>query len=238
VLFIDVNMPNNNLFQKEYWKSYDAILLEIPQYIQLRDMHVKAFERCVTIVDSGAGTGNAAVELIKYGKNVTLVDSNQKALEIAMQKTAGACPDAILNLSFFCADASDTGLARNFYHGINSMLVLPFVEDADTYLAEQNRLLVPGGKLALSGVSHIDDVREVLAGWKGELEKKGKFEELKEQFHIFALMIRHNVDAITRTQLSLGEAVAKIEQHGFAVKQAVPNPLYYDNGYFIEAEKK
>lgn len=76
-----------NDFWAKYFKVYDILNLCIP-YQELKEEFVLALEpkRGEKILDAGGGTGNVAIELLKEGADVTVLDFSKEALDMCKKK--------------------------------------------------------------------------------------------------------------------------------------------------------
>jgi SAM-dependent methyltransferase len=93
------------------------------------------------VVDLACGTGSAAVAAASRGARVTGVDLTRELLDIARTRSD--------EVTWVCADASDTGLpAASFDVAVSNMGII-FV-DPTRQVPELQRLLKPGGVLAFS----------------------------------------------------------------------------------------
>src|SRR3989338_8961475 len=74
----------------EHWeahfKFYDLFQMNYSKYRFMLDFHRKALKRSFLILDSGAGTGNLTLELLKEKHQVVAIDNNEPALKILLCK--------------------------------------------------------------------------------------------------------------------------------------------------------
>ena len=135
---------------ENYALSYDQILPILPFYQEVIGRHVSGLLQpgILRIIDIGAGTGNAAAELIANGVHVTAVDNSHSMLERLKEKI----PTASLNLlSCVEQDAETLSNWRNSsFDGANILLALFAMSAPERALAEIIRVIRPGGKVVLT----------------------------------------------------------------------------------------
>jgi SAM-dependent methyltransferase len=99
------------------------------------------------ILDLGCGGGQSAIALTRLGATVVGVDSS--AAQIAFARNLAAAEG--VRVEFTVADAEDlSGFERGAWDIILSAHALTYVAEIQRCLAECNRLLKPGGRLAFS----------------------------------------------------------------------------------------
>ena len=152
-----------------------------------------------TIADLGCGTGLVSQVLAERGCNVVGVDVSRELLEVARTRAS----DSGLNIQYVQASAEDTGLPPQSFDAVTAATCWHYFNH-DRALAEVRRLLVPGGRLAVS--------------WFYWLPLPGSVAEATE-----ALVLKHNPawlyggvlgisgDAVKRFTLDLGS----VESYSF-----------------------
>lgn len=80
-------MPEN-VWESRYFDVYDKILLNSDIYLAVRDFHTSAVSGHPLVLDSGCGTGNVTIELLKNKHSVHAIDTSRKALGILKNKCA------------------------------------------------------------------------------------------------------------------------------------------------------
>lgn len=124
----------------------DAALLHSEAYMSAMRLHVNAMARCREVLDSGCGTGNVTLQLLKRRKRVHAVDKDQRALEVLEKR----CAPYNRWLDARALDAVSLPFGDGSFDGVTSMFVLHVVGDSGSYLMEHCRVLKEGGFLALS----------------------------------------------------------------------------------------
>ncbi len=119
------------------------------------------FDESMTVMDFGAGTGLLTAQVAPRVERVLAVDTSQAMLERLQAK-----PELQGRVEILCQDILVEPPARQV-DAIISAMALHHVEDTDHLLAVFNRLLKPGGWLALAdldtedGSFHPEDVQGV-----------------------------------------------------------------------------
>lgn len=125
----------------------DAALLHSEAYVSAMRFHVNAMSRCREVLDSGCGTGNVTLQLLKQRKRVHAVDKDRGVLGILEKR----CAPYNRWLDARALDAVDLPFGDCSFDGVTSMFVLHAVGDTESYLVEHYRVLKGGGFFALSG---------------------------------------------------------------------------------------
>lgn len=134
-----------------HWEShlryYDLFQMSYSKYLAMLEFHRKSLKRLPFLLDSGAGTGNLTLKLLEDGHQVVALDNNDFALKILSEK----CKDYHQLLKVTKHDVTTRlPFPDNYFDGIASSLVIPFVENIDYYLSEIHRVLKIGERLSLS----------------------------------------------------------------------------------------
>lgn len=96
------------------------------------------------VLDYGCGSGYGSALVAETARSVTAVDVSEEAVAYARSKYPGP------NLAFQAIDPeAPLPFADASFDVVLSFQVFEHVEDADRYLVEVRRVLVPGGKLLL-----------------------------------------------------------------------------------------
>lgn len=118
--------------------------------------HLRSKDRTLRILDVGCGTGANAIELSGYG-SVTACDRSLDALGMAAGR----------GVRRLCAaSAPDLPFATGTFDVVTAFDILEHVEDDAGFLRDLERVLVPGGALAIhvpawpSMWSHHDEILE------------------------------------------------------------------------------
>ena len=128
-------------FFRQYTKAYDRVMSSVSTYRTLIDLHKEALRGKTKILESGCGPGALAVELLRQGSIVYALDQNQTALDRVKAKARGYEN----RLEIYCQDAHQLPFEDEFFDGVSSMLVLPFMSEPMKYLREHTRVLKKGG---------------------------------------------------------------------------------------------
>lgn len=164
--------------------SLDRALNSSETYRATACFHVNALGRCGTVLDSGCGTGNVALRLLRRGKTVHAVDTNPDALEILEKK----CAAYKKFLRVYNTSAEKLPFRDREFDGITSMFVANFVSDFEKYLSEHHRVLRENGFLALSSAPGRNCLTP--EGMKRLLEKTGFGQVWVFQGRCFSLLAR------------------------------------------------
>ena len=100
------------------------------------------------ILEVGGGlgeTGLAVAERVGPDGSVLITDQAEGMVEAARRRSSGAA-----NVELRVADAHDTGLPAGSFDGAVSRFVYMLTQDPAAALAETNRVLRPGGRLAFA----------------------------------------------------------------------------------------
>ncbi len=127
-------------------RVFGSALLHSEGYVSAMRLHVNAMGRCREVLDSGCGTGNVTLPLLKRRQRVHAVDKDCGALD-ALEKR---CAPYNRWLDTYALDAVSLPFGDGSFDGITSMFVLHVVGDSESYLMEHCRVLKEGGFFALS----------------------------------------------------------------------------------------
>jgi ubiquinone/menaquinone biosynthesis C-methylase UbiE len=178
-----------DVFQGYYLDVYDRIVLNSDMYLAVRDFHVKGMEGLPVILDSGAGTGNVTLELLKKGHSVCAVDKSSKALGILSEK----CKDYKNNLQVYETGTEELPFESGSFDGITSMFVVSYVDDIERYFRENYRVLKEGGILVLTGRVTTENSELVLKSYEKSLRDRNLLSELERGFELFKKEFREGV---------------------------------------------
>lgn len=98
------------------------------------------------ILDAGCGTGIYSVELARRGGRVTAIDDSSEMIRQA-KANAGK---AGFKIDFIRADALNLPFPDGHFDLITSVCMLCFIKKKDGALLEMNRVLRPGGRVAIA----------------------------------------------------------------------------------------
>jgi ubiquinone/menaquinone biosynthesis C-methylase UbiE len=225
-------MRKGELWESDYLDLYDKILLNCDIYLAVRNFHVSAMNGRNTVLDSGAGTGNVTVELLKAGATVYTVDPSEKANDILRAR----CKEFADRLHVYEAGAEDIPfLDDNMFDGITSMFVVYYIGGWKDYLKENYRVLKPNGVFALTGRSTTENREKVLQSYEQSVRKKGLMDDLKNEWKIFSKRWLANVMPSVNNRPK-DEMIATLSNIGFRDIEEHPNP-YFGQCYSLTARK-
>ncbi|MBU1083416.1 class I SAM-dependent methyltransferase [Patescibacteria group bacterium] len=205
--------------QQEHWtkhfEGYDVFQEAYPSYVRMMEAHVDALSDCQLILDSGAGTGNLTVRLLKSGRDVIAVDSNKDALKYLYDKCSNV--DVLGTLETKQLDLSKPlPFADDIFDGIVSSLVIPFVSPHKEYFSENFRVLKPGGLFSISAAVPKEGAMDALMQDIGiKATESGILPEHKDVFNRMWETSRQNEKTILQNGLIADELVAMLEEVGF-----------------------
>ncbi|MEM9066266.1 MAG: class I SAM-dependent methyltransferase [Planctomycetota bacterium] len=170
--------------------AQDAAVYELPQTIDAWDEHyykpiaLRHYDRAVRIMldamrakdgqlvlDAGCGTGVHSVRTAKYGCNVRSIDISNAMLDRAKQNAESA--GVADRITFSQENLTALTLEDNSVDHAFSWGVVVHIKDLEAALAHLNRVIRPGGSLALqitntTAIDHrLEDTARALLGKKG-----------------------------------------------------------------------
>jgi ubiquinone/menaquinone biosynthesis C-methylase UbiE len=222
----------NSVWESKYLDAYDKILLNSDIYLTVRDFHVKAMADSHVVLDSGCGTGNVTLELLKKGHLVYALDSSKKALGILREK----CTQYEDNLHVHETDARSLPFEDGVFDGISSMFVLYYLDNPGDYLKENHRVLRKGGVFALTGRVSTENMKEVLRSYEESLSKRELLEKLAPEFAVFKKKFLNGVTKSAVNCHTYEEMKGALESTGFKNIRQFPNP-YFGQCYSMVAYK-
>ncbi len=174
-----------------------------PIYLKVRDMHVREMGGCRRVLDSGAGTGNVTIELLKAGAEVWAIDPSKRGMEHLRRK----CREYGDRLHTYVESAEKLGFPDGFFDGITSMWVFHFLEEPEGYLGEQCRVLEKGGKFIITWRKSAKGISRIADSYERSLKRAGKFDKAREDFKIFKQGLLRGVSSGVRNPYSPGEII-------------------------------
>ncbi len=222
----------SNVWESEYFDAYDKVLLNSDIYLFVRDFHINAMMDCQKVLDSGCGTGNVAIELLRQGKQVSAIDTSKKALETLEVKCA--CYNEKIRI--FNLNAEQLPFEDNYFNGITSMFVVHFTNDLESYLKEHYRVLRKNGIFALTGRTSGENMELVVQSYEDSLRKRNLLPQLQKELDIMKEGILNGVSKIVKSGYTFHEMKTILEKTGFKEIQEFPNP-YFGQCYSLLAKK-
>lgn len=197
-----------------------------------------AFARGAKVVDVGCGTG-ITVEYMHNmcGLCAAGVDSSEARLQQGRERTAG--------LRLMRAAGEALPFSDNSVHGVLAECSLSVMQDAGRVLAEMHRILVPGGKLAVTDlyIRPRDDAApdaECISGIKNDRELTNLLEEKGFRIMLWEDQSACLKEFVARFIMEHGSAealwqcIAKRQKDKALSPQAIKSGL----GYFLLVAEK
>jgi ubiquinone/menaquinone biosynthesis C-methylase UbiE len=216
-----------------HFKYYDLFQNNFDKYRATIKFQLAKLTNCQKVLDSGAGSGNLTLGLLKKGKQVTAVDFNKFALKILKKK----CKKYSKNLKVRQTDVTKLNFRPNEFDGVSSMFVISFVNDNKKYFSEVYRVLKKGGKFVISSWASVPDA------WKGIIEIQKK--ELKRK----GILPRYNLEwehMMNSSKIAIDDVVngpnfqkikTMLKETGFKNIKNYPKNPYKKYAYFLTCKK-
>jgi ubiquinone/menaquinone biosynthesis C-methylase UbiE len=173
----------------KYAVSYDKLLLQFDDYLELVDKVVSEVGDAKRCIDIGAGTGNGTIKLLetKPEREVWAVDYNETMLQYLKDKVqdkAQENPNILERLVISKEDIQRLDdYPKNYFDAAIMINVLYAVDDSVKCLRQVRRLLKPGGRLVLSTSHSETDLDRLFLRMREVLQGKELWEELEEDFN-------------------------------------------------------
>jgi len=222
----------NDVWESKYFDAYDKVLLNSDIYLAVRDFHVNSMKNCHIVLDSGCGTGNITLELLKRGHIVYAVDNSKKALDILRKK----CAKYSKQLHIHNIDAKKLPFDDEMFDGVTSMFVVYYMDDPKAYLREHYRVLKYDGVLALTGRVSSENMEKVLKSYEESLRKRNLLSKLQSEFSIFSEKFLSGVKKAVISGYTFEQMRDMLENIGFTNIEEYPNP-YFGQCYSLIAYK-
>lgn len=142
------------------------------------------------VLDSGCGTGNFSIKLLKLGCRVTGIDISEGMLEKARKKALKLKQDGSLEFKYM--DVCSMDYPDNYFDAAISIAQFEFLEDRVKAVEELLRVIKPGGQL-ITGTINRD------SAW-GRLYMSEEFQR-NSIFKYAKLMTIEELSAIRRQNL-------------------------------------
>ncbi|MBN2043060.1 MAG: class I SAM-dependent methyltransferase [Candidatus Aenigmarchaeota archaeon] len=220
------------LWEGRYLDAYDRILEHSSIYSQVKGFHVKAMSGLGTVLDSGCGTGNVTLELLKRDQKVYALDTSRKAMEMLKKK----CSQYKKNLFIRNASMEILPFGDGIFDGVTSMFAMHFVVRFEGALREHFRVMRPGGTFAITGRITPGNSNLVLNSYYEDIRKKGLLPEHRKDIEIFGEGIMKGVSGSILHPHTFKEMKEILERIGFRFVREHPNP-YFGLCYSITARK-
>ncbi len=165
-----------------YASSYDRILPHLTFYQEVVERHVAAFshERQRLILDVGAGTGTVTLRLLAAGKHVTAVDVCRGMLD----RLTAKIPHEFASRLTVIEDTAERlpHFEDESFDGVNVLLSLFDMTHPRAALGEAERVLKPGGVLAITEPRQCFNVEQLMQAAEADLAAQGLFPRLMDDW--------------------------------------------------------
>lgn len=218
---------------EHHFKYYDLFQNGLDNYRATIDFHLKNLRESHKILDTGAGTGNLTLELLKFGHMVIAVDSNKLALDILETK----CREYNRNLAIKQIEVELLNFHEEF-DGVSSMFVIPFVKNNKRYFSNVYNALRSNGMFIISawapiknGWSKLKDIVE------DGLRSKGLLPKYQKEFNYISESSEVNGKIVSEGQ-NVNDIKDLLSKMGFVdIKEFTKNP-YGKYAYFLTCKKR
>ncbi len=222
----------DGFWESKYLDAYDRILEHSDIYNEVKNFHVKAMSGLKTVLDSGCGTGNVTIELLRRDQKVHAVDTSHRALEILKKK----CSKYKKNLFIRNASIEQLPFKDGMMDGITSMFAMHFVVGFEGAIKEHFRVLRPGGTFAITGRITPRGIDTVFNSYYEDIRRNGLLAEHKKDLEIFGEGIIKGVSKNILHPHTFKEMKDILEGIGFRFVRQHENP-YFGLCYSITARK-
>jgi SAM-dependent methyltransferase len=124
---------------------YEDVFEPLTQNFALAAIEALSLEPRSRVLDSGAGTGGAALELARRGHGVTAIDASLAMVRRATARAAAAA----LRVEVLPMDGQNLSFPDGSFDAALSVLGVILFPDAVRGLSELRRAVKPGGRIAL-----------------------------------------------------------------------------------------
>lgn len=223
---------SESVWESRYFDVYDKVLLNSDIYLAVMDFHISAVSGHALVLDSGCGTGNVTIELLKNKHSVHAIDTSRKALGILKNKCS-----AYSEFLHICnTDVRFMPYKDSMFDAATSMFVVYYINDIETYLKEIYRVLKAGGILVLTGRVSSQNMSDILKSYEVSLEKRGLLPDLACDFNVFKERFQKNVEKAVVSGMTFDQMKCLLESIGFRDVKEFHNP-YFGQCYSLVAEK-
>jgi SAM-dependent methyltransferase len=124
---------------------YEDVFEPLTQSFALAAIEALSLEPRSRVLDSGAGTGGAALELARRGHGVTAIDASMAMVRRATARASAAA----LRVEVLAMDGQNLSFPDGSFDAALSVLGVILFPDAVRGLSELRRAVKPGGRIAL-----------------------------------------------------------------------------------------
>jgi len=211
----------------------DLFERNLDRYIGTIKFHSEKLDGFKEILDTGAGTGNLALELLKQEHIVTAVDLDDLSLKILKEKRLGYENKLIIRKM----DIQELDFKDNQFDGASSMFVIPLVENIGKYVSEVYRVLKENGKFTISAWAPVSNSwYEVVEHPRGELIQKGVLPKYQKEFDNLVESTKKYVDVVLNGPDIKGLKKILMDTGFRNIKDYPKNPCG-NYAYFLTCEK-
>lgn len=216
----------------DHWTAhsryYDLFQMAFSKYREMLEFHRKNLKKSNKILDSGAGTGNLTILLLKDKHDVVAVDSNPYALQILKEKCVKYSKQLLVR------EADLTKPLRfddESFDGVASSLVIPFVSNLSTYFSEIYRTLKENGILSISMPLPKEGVLDyVMSNTKKDAEKEKILPKYEKEWLEIWKTVNKNGELIRERNIDEKRVIAILTKTGFKNIEIAKNPY---EGFFL-----
>ena len=211
-----------DVWESSYLDAYDKVLMNSDISLEVQGTHLNAMAPCRRVLDSGCGTGNVTIELLKQGKAVYAADLSRKALTILREK----CSSFRGKLQIIRLSADGLPFRNECFDGISSMFVAHFVDDFQGYLKEHYRVLEQGGIFMLTWRVSGEGMELVARSYEESLRKRDLFLPLGNEMDIVRRSILGKVSSGIRHHYPPDRLEESLKNVGFRSVETIENPYF------------
>ncbi len=218
---------------KHHAKYYDLFQNNSTRYRNIIEIFLQELKECDKILDTGAGSGNLTLELLKQGHKVVAIDLDKFSLEILRKK----CAAYSKNLNVLQMDVQALSFKHDEFDGVSSMFVIPFVKNNKKYFSEVYRVLKKKGKFTISTWAPIVDSWYGIIGLQTkELEQKKILPKYQKEWNYTMESAKIAINDVLKGS-NLEKLKIMLKKAGFKNIKEYPNNSYGKYAYFLSCEK-
>ncbi len=220
-----------------YSAAYDKVLTRFKGYRELVKRHCNAVAARNHILDLGAGTGNATLELLKAGKQVVAIEFNEAMLSRLREKcrvysAKGTLQVVKQNLEMMHISKADRGK----YDGAILLNVLYNLNDPVSCLKLVRNALAPNGILVVSGPKKDSRLDTLFTAIQRELENETDWETLSHDLDIVRARNQELEAEGVLYRFTIDDVRRMLEEAGFQVIEQ-DDQAYSGQAMYLVAKK-
>jgi ubiquinone/menaquinone biosynthesis C-methylase UbiE len=203
--------------------AYDNVLLNSDIYLTVRDVHVNALKNRQLILDSGCGTGNVTLELLKQNRVVYAADISKESLAMLKRKSLKYAQGLkIYNINI----ERKLPFENEKFDGLTSMFVIHLVKNVEKYFKEHYRILKSGGVFVLTGRMSKKNMERVFKSHENSLANRGLLTKYKKDLALINHRLVYEVDEIMEHTHSFEDIKKLLKKVGFQKIKRLKNPYF------------